>query len=119
MVAVARRDKMGARGRGRGTILAKTPCRKSFLGTNGRTLGPVPQGRSPHRTPSSDQTVWTPPRVGVCAAVPDEQLRSRARVLAAESNLPVVAKDGGDCDLLLVVTGQGLELHEAGRGAAG
>jgi len=79
----------------------------------------VPQSRSPHRIPSSDQTVWTPPRVGVCAAVPDEQLRSRARVLAAESNLPVVAKDGGDCDLLLVVTGKGLELHETGRGAAG
>jgi len=79
----------------------------------------VPKNRSPHRTPPSDQTVWTPPRVGVCAAAPDEQLRSRARVLAAESNLPVVARDGGDCDLLLVVTSQGLELQETGRGAAG
>ncbi|MFH1748269.1 MAG: class I SAM-dependent methyltransferase [Planctomycetota bacterium] len=79
----------------------------------------MPKNRSPLGTPSSDQTVWTPPRVGVCVAVPDEQLRSRARVLAAESNLPVVARDGDDCDLLLVVTGAGLELHEAGCGAAG
>ena len=51
--------------------------------------------------------------------MPDEQLRSRARVLAAELNLPVVAKGGGDCDLLLVVDDTGLELHETGRGAAG
>ena len=119
MDAVARRGRLGARGCGRGTTLAKTPCRRSSLGTNGRTFGPVPRNRTLHKTPFSGQTVWTPPRVGVCVAVPDEQLRSRARVLATELNLPVVAKDGGDCDLLLVVTGKGLELHEAGRDAAG
>ena len=79
----------------------------------------MPLSRSTHGTPSSDKAVWTPPLVGVCAAAADEQLRSRARVLAAELNLPVVARDGVDCDLLLVVTGDGLELRETGRGAAG
>ena len=79
----------------------------------------VPRSRLPHRTPSPENTIWIPPRVGVCAAVLDEQLQSRARVLAAESNLHVVAIDGADCDLLLVVTVNGLELHETGRSAAG
>ena len=116
---VTRRAKMGARGRGRGSMLARLACRGFLLGTNGRTLGPMPPSRSPHGTPSSDPPVWTPPRVGVCAAGPDEQLRSRARALAAELNLPVVEKDDADCDLLLVFTGQGLELHETGRGAVG
>ncbi len=57
--------------------------------------------------------------MGVCAALPDEQLRSRARDLAGELNLPAVVRDGGDCDLLLVVTDGGLALHETGCGAAG
>ncbi len=60
----------------------------------------------------------------MCAAVSDElatveRLLSRARALAAELKLPVVARDTRDFDLLLVVTGGGLELHETGRGAAG
>jgi 16S rRNA (guanine1516-N2)-methyltransferase len=41
------------------------------------------------------------------------------RTLAAELNLPTVAKDGGDCDLLLVVTDKGLALQETGRGGVG
>ncbi len=39
-------------------------------------------------------------------------------MLGEELKLPVVAKDDGDCDLLLVVTDQGLELQETGPGAA-
>ena len=75
--------------------------------------------RSNHGTPTSGRTDWIAPRVGVSAAVPDEPLRSRARALAAELDLPVVARDSVDHDLLLVVTGEGLALHETGRGSAG
>ena len=57
--------------------------------------------------------------MGVHAAAPDEQLRRRAQVLAAELTLPVVAPDGADCDLCLVVTDSGLELCETGSGGAG
>ena len=57
--------------------------------------------------------------MGVCVATPDQQLQFRAQALATEVNLPVVAKDRVDCDLLLVVTSNGLELRETGRGAAG
>ncbi len=62
--------------------------------------------------------------MGVCAAIPDERVPdepvlSSARVLAAGLNLPVVTRDGGNRDLLLVVTAKGLELQETGPGAAG
>ena len=84
----------------------------------------VPKNDSTQGMPPGRQPVWAPPRVGVCAAVSDElatveRLLSRARALAAELKLPVVARDTRDFDLLLVVTGGGLELHETGRGAAG
>jgi 16S rRNA (guanine1516-N2)-methyltransferase len=79
----------------------------------------VPQSRSSQEAPSAEVSVWTPPRVGVCAAGADGQLCCRARALAEELNLPVVEQDGGDCDLLVVVSGQGLELRETGRSAAG
>jgi 16S rRNA (guanine1516-N2)-methyltransferase len=55
----------------------------------------------------------------VCVAVLDEQLQSRACVLAAKIDLRLVTIDDADCDLLLVVTVNGLELREAGRNAAG
>ena len=57
--------------------------------------------------------------MGVCVAATDAKLLVQARALAAETNLPLVVRDDADCDLLLVVTGDGLELHETGRGAAG
>lgn len=79
----------------------------------------MPHNRPPHQTPSAKPGVWTPPRLGVCSAEPDETLRSQAQALAAELDLPVVTANNVDCDLLLVVTGKGLELRETGRGAAG
>ena len=51
--------------------------------------------------------------------MPDEQLRSRARALAAELELPLSLRGGGDFDLLLVVAQDGLELREVGCGAPG
>lgn len=79
----------------------------------------MPRNRSPDRPPTPDQADWKAPRIGVCPALPDEQLRARVRALSAELNLPTVAKDSGGCDLLLVVTDGGLQLCETGRGAAG
>jgi len=99
-------------------MLTEMLWRGFLISSKGRTVGPVMQSRSLHGTPSADASVWAPPRVGVCAVGCDEVLRSRARALGAELDLAVVEKDGGGCDLLLVVTGQGLELHETGRGAA-
>jgi 16S rRNA (guanine1516-N2)-methyltransferase len=55
----------------------------------------------------------------VFAAGLDEQLQLRARVLAAEIDLRLVTIDDADCDLLLVVTVNGLELRETGHNAAG
>lgn len=73
----------------------------------------------PHRTPSTGQPIWRPSRVGLCVAATDAKLLVQARALAAETNLPLVTRDDGDCDLLLVVACDGLELHETGPGAAG
>ena len=97
-----------------------TGARRGFLFVNdGRTVGPVPHIHASQAAPSAEASVWTPPRVGVCAAGTDERLRCRARALAEELNLPVVEQDGGDGDLLGVGSGQGVELHETGRRAAG
>ena len=57
--------------------------------------------------------------MGVCVAISDQQLQSRAQALAAELNMPMVTEEDVDFDLLLVVTSNGLELRETGRGAAG
>jgi 16S rRNA (guanine1516-N2)-methyltransferase len=79
----------------------------------------VPSSRFSHRSPSTQQTVWVPPRVAVWVASADERLQARACALAAELKLGVVTRDAPDCDLLLAVTEDGLELRETGRGAAG
>lgn len=50
--------------------------------------------------------------MGICAATADEHLRSRALELADELNLPLACADDADCDLLLAVTPDGLELRE-------
>lgn len=63
--------------------------------------------------------IWTPPRVGVCAASLDGELQLRARAVATETNLTVVPRNCEDHDLLLVVSDRGLELRETGPGAAG
>lgn len=76
-------------------------------------------GRSSSKTPASTEIVWIPPRVGICAATPDEALQFRARALAADLNLRVAARADRACDLLLIVTDSGLELHETGRSAVG
>ena len=57
------------------------------------------------------------PRVGVCAASAGE--KQHARVVATELRLPLVARDGAGCDLLVVVAADALELHETGPSAAG
>ena len=79
----------------------------------------VSASRSSSKTPNLTETFWIPPRVGVCAAAPDEALQFRARALAADLNLHMAARDTPECDLLLVVTDSGLELRETGPSAAG
>ena len=54
--------------------------------------------------------------MGVCAATVGDT--PRARELAAGLWLPVVGRDDVDCELLLVVGGDALELHETGPRAA-
>jgi 16S rRNA (guanine1516-N2)-methyltransferase len=60
-----------------------------------------------------------PPRVGVCAEENNGSLMDRAKHLAQEAGLSIVRSDASECDLLLMVTSDGLELRESGRRAAG
>ncbi len=62
---------------------------------------------------------WTPPRVGVCVRSDDAAAHAHARLLARELGLPIVGEKDAGCDLLLLVTAQGLELQATGRAAPG
>ena len=74
-----------------------------------------------HRLPPDHQPLpsspGAAPRIGVWAVGEDQAIRRRARALAAELGCPIVAGDATNCELLLVVALDGLELRAAGRGA--